>query len=256
MNARLKLLVVTFVLLIPLIGVNLACGFSFLAEPTLTPTPSETPTSTNTPLPTATRTATPNLQATQLAEREQAIRDMLTQLDLSADDGYLGWYQTREIAIDIEGLSWIFYPFAEDLIVGDFVLYTQMTWDTNTWPICGVWFRSDDRWEWGDQYMLRILRLSGLPAWAIEYWKDGYYVNTVTEKIRYSSFLDLDDGATNDIVLAAVGNEFKVFINGVFEGRYYDYSSKLSEGQFAFSASQDAGETTCSFDNSWVWVYK
>ena len=56
--------------------------------------------------------------------------------------------------------------------------------------------------------------------------------------------------------MSAVGNQFKVFINGNYEGRYFDDSTSLTKGNFAFLGYQDSGTTTCTFDKTWVWVYK
>lgn len=260
MKTRSKSIFIVFFVLVLILSVNLACGLPSLAKPTETPTFTSTstftplPTSTNTPKPTA--TATPNLQATQVAEMEQAVMDVLTRFDLPTDTGSLAWVQDGKTEIELESSSWIFEQFAEDVVASDFVISSDMTWDTDSWPVCGIWFRSDDRWGLGDQYMLQFLRISGFPAWDIEYYKNGDFTSNITEKLRFSSYLNLESGATNQFILAAIGNQFKVYINGTFEGRYYDYSSKLSEGQFAFSASQDSGVTTCTFENTWIWLYK
>ena len=58
------------------------------------------------------------------------------------------------------------------------------------------------------------------------------------------------------MVVSAVGNKFDVYINGELEGSYRDYAKKLSGGRFAFEASQNSGTTTCTFKNTWVWLYK
>jgi hypothetical protein len=224
--------------------------------PTDTPAPTDTPepTATNTPSPTP--TATPDYQATQLAQQEKAARDVLTQLKLPTDSGKIGWYQTEEVAIDLDGPD-AHYDTVSDLKnAGDFVFFTEFSWNTNSWPVCGVIFRSDNRWTKGDYYVAQFLRYSGLPAWDIEYNKDGDWVNAVTQEVRYSSYLNLDSGDKNEIILAAVGNEFKMWINNNFEGRYYDDSKRLSDGGLAFLAWQDSGKTTCAFKNSWIWIYK
>ncbi len=45
-------------------------------------------------------------------------------------------------------------------------------------------------------------------------------------------YLNIDDGATNKFVLVANGNEFKVYVDGNFEGQYYDWSKKISDGKY------------------------
>jgi hypothetical protein len=250
------------------IGSNMvACGVMSFRSPTATPTSTNTlvPTGTNTPLPTstdtpvpptATPTSTPNLEATQAAQQEQTARDMLTQLELPSDIGHLVWHQDEAIAITLEGQQYDYDYFADNVFISDFVLYSEMTWKTNGWPTCGAWFRVNKHWDIPDYYVLQFLRFSGLPAWDIEYIKGGDFVSNITEKVRFSKSFSIQDGATNKFVLAATGNEFKVFINDTFIGRYYDYSSKLTQGGFAFTGSQSSGDTTCTFENSWIWTYR
>jgi len=264
MNAR-KISFI-FILIILVIASNSACGLAFqpAATPTNTPLPTASntplPTATNTPLPTPTNTltptATPDLQATQAAQNEQAARDMLTELELTADSGHLGWYQENGVSIALQGPSYDFKTFDDAFKAADFVMYSEVTWKTDSWPTCGLMFRTDDRFDKGNSYMLQFLRFSGLPAWDIEYYRDGQFVSVISNDIQFSDYLNIDDGATNKFVLAAIGNEFKVYVNGNYEGLYYDWSKKLSEGNIAFFASQNAGSTKCTFDKSWIWIYK
>jgi hypothetical protein len=265
-----KFFITTLLVVIMISATNAACGLPFLAKPTptptITPTPTftptatatATPTSTNTPTPrpTATATATLDLKATQAFEHEQVARDILTELSLPVDSGKLGWYQTVGAAISLESQSSKLSKINELKKTGDFVFATELTWDTDAWPVCGLMFRADNRWGKGNYYVVQFLRFSGLPEWDIEYYKDGEWASIPTEKTRFSSYLNLDSGDRNEIVLAAVGNEFKLWINNNFEGRFYDYDSKLSDGGLAFIAWQDSGKTTCTFNNSWIWIYK
>ncbi len=252
MKNRSKSLFVLVFVLVPILVVNIACGLSAAATETPTPTDTPLPTSTNTPRPTA--TATPNLRATQAAEMEQAIRSVLTDLELDAETGSVGWIQDDPISIDMEGSAWYFNTFAEDVTAGDFVISTDMTWETDSWPVCGLYFRANS--DITDFYAVQFLRFSGLPAWDFEYYQDDQWISTLTGDIKFSDYLSIDNGATNQFTVAAIGNEFKLYINGHFEGRYYDWSSKLSEGGFSFVGSQSSGDTTCTFDNTWLWIYK
>ncbi len=264
MNAR-KIAIVCA--LFSLVAANLACGFSSTSQPTAVPTlpppPADTntplPTVTNTPRPTATNTliptATPDRKATQAAELETAIRSQLAELKLPADSGHIAWMQDEAISIPLQGAVYDWRSFDDNFSVGDFVMYTEATWKTDSWPTCGILFRSNDKFYDGNTYALQFLRFSGLPAWDIEYFKDGYYVTTITTDIKFSDYLDIADGAMNKIVLAAIGNQFKVYVNGNFEGQYYDWSKLLSEGNIGFLATQNAGNTKCIYENSWIWEY-
>ena len=250
-----------------LIFLHACSSFSPSPTPTPTPTPTITPTftatSTFTPTPsttntpTLTRTITPDKKATQAVEQEKAARDVLDSFSLPSDSGSLGWYQTETVNLDLSGPGGYLTALGEPTTkAGDFVLFTTMTWYTDSWPVCGFLYRADSRWEKGTYYSAVFLRFSGLPAWDIEYWKDGLYAGIPSEKIRFSSYLNLDSGGSNDIVFAAIGNEFKLYINNNFEGRYYDYDSKIAQGRLAFVGNQDSGKTTCSFKDSWLWIYK
>ena len=59
-----------------------------------------------------------------------------------------------------------------------------------------------------------------------------------------ADYIDVADGATNNVVLVAKGNEFQVYINGNDEGHYNDWSKKLSEGRIAFFGSQLSGNVS------------
>jgi hypothetical protein len=227
-------------------------------------TPAE-PTPTNTPLPpppTATReptdvpTATVDRAATAQAQLEEQVRAALEEADLPSDTGYVGWVQTEPIDIELSGPGGFYNSFAEDLVVSDFVIRVDITWNTTAWPWCGLFFRADPSYGDGDYYAIWFLRFSGLPAYDIDYYRDGEMITQISQDYRFSDTLDINSGAINQIMLAAQGNQFKVYVNGHYEGVYYDYSSYLTEGRFAYVAYEDSGSTTCTFENAWIWVYK
>jgi hypothetical protein len=196
-----------------------------------------------------------NASATRWASLEEAVRAELVNMELPADQGELVWVQNNPERLTITGPEGVYSEFAESLVAGNFVVYTEFTWDTNSWPTCGVIFRSESNFSRGDFYLVQFLRFSGLPAFDIEYYRAGDFTSILSQEIRFSDYLDIDSGARNAIALAAIGNEFTVFVNGHSEGRYYDYSNYLEEGRFAFIASQTNGETTCTFEETWVWLY-
>lgn len=265
MNSR--NLALAFIVVLLVVG-NSACGLSFLQPATATPTNTPLPTATNTPLPTATftatpkptatntPTATPDLKATQAAAMEQTIKAELVKMNLPSDNGHVGWIQGDTVTISLTGQSYDQKTFDDKFTAADFVMYSELTWKTDGWPICGMFFRSDDRLADGNFYLLQFLRFSGLPAWDIEFYRDGNYVTTVTNQVQFSSKLNIADGATNKVAFAAIGNQFKVYVNGKYEGQYFDWSKLLSEGNIAFAGSQSSGNTKCIFNNSWIWIYK
>jgi hypothetical protein len=231
--------------------------------PTYTPTPTDTPTPTPTDTPTPTFTATPDHKATQAAKATgtaeviiAAIQQELATIDMPTDVGSLGWVQDKPVAIKLDTYGeWLYQPFAESLNASDFVLRTDITWQTEGLIYCGLIFRSEANLATGKQYSFMDMRFSGLPAWAIEFYNDGYFVNSITT-VKFSSAINLDNGSVNKLVIIAEGNKFTVYINDQRMGSFYDYSNQSMNGKFAFQATQTNGPSTCTFSNSWVWLLK
>jgi hypothetical protein len=240
----------------------IACGASAPeATETSTPLPpTDTPIPTETP--TLVPTATPNLAATVSAKATQAADDVFAELgdilkdeEIPYQDGSLLWQQETPLDIELTGPESRYIPFAEGETGKNFILKSDVTWRATGILICGFMFRSEDDFEQGKQYQFLYLRFSGAPAWAIEYHEFGYFKNSPT-KVKYSGAVDLTNGATNQLVLVANAGEFTVFINGTRQGRYFDYSEQSKEGAFAVLGSQDSGEGSCEYDNTFVWALK
>jgi hypothetical protein len=240
-----------------LIVVSLACA-SMGGEPTKTPQPpTETPLPTNTA--TAIPTATPNLTATAVAKAEEAEAKVLAELDdvlgdteIPYKDGKLAWAQDESLEIRLLGPDSEYLPFAEDVVSKNFILKSEMTWSSTGILICGSIFRSEPDLEQGKQYAFVLLRFSGAPAWEIDFNNFGYFQNSPT-KTQFSSALNQENKSTNEFVLVAQDEQFNVYINGVRQGRFFDYSKQSTEGRFGFLAGQDFGEGSCVCKNTWVW---
>jgi len=258
------------VALLVLMTTALACGGTAPAaeapEPVATQVqPSDTPDPTNTPLPTVTPppppSATPDAAATAAVLATQSASEVLAELDkwlgsseVAYKDGRLLWQQTEEVKITMSG------PQTEDnfreldgnLMAGDFILKSDVTWEASGILICGAIFRSEPNLEGGLQYQFYFYRLSGLPAYFIDVYEFGNFKNTITDT-RFSSDLDISNGGTNQFMLVAEDNQFNVYINGNRQSRFFDDGKKRSEGFFAFLAWQESGSGSCKFENSWVW---
>lgn len=233
-----------------------ATAVSPTATPTVEPTHTPEPTVTATPAPDMTATA--QVEATRTAEVvTAAIGKELETVGLSTDAGYLLWAQDEpvEIALDSYGQT-LYEPFGNSQTASDFVLKTDITWEsTGGLAICGLFFRSDANFEEGKQYQYRMLRLSGLPAWAISYYQNGEFSKDISQ-VRTNGAINQDQGSTNKLILIAKGEIFTLYINDVRVGSFYDYSKNKLEGYLAFLAVQESGETTCKFTDSWVWALK
>jgi hypothetical protein len=137
--------------------------------------------------------------------------------------------------------------------VANFVLNTDVTWEATGIAVCGLIFRSETDVIQGAQYQLLTLRFSGLPGWDIEYHKDGYYQNNIIGEVKFSDAMNLENNSTNNILLVAENEKFTVYFNGVRQGSFFDYSKQRLDGIFGLAASEDSGETTCTYANTWVW---
>lgn len=249
-HARFTLLVLVFVL---------ACASLPEPTPTASPVPEATftPSPTNTPTPDP--TSTPDTPATAAAAATQTAGNLLTDLDkllggsdLPYQEGYLAWRYDDPIEVSMTGPDSKLIGIDEKLISGNFVLKSEVTWNATGIIVCGVIFRSEPDLVKGRQYQFLFLRLSGLPAWAIEFHEFGYFKNSPTN-VQYSSALDQGNNATNEFVLVAYEDQFTMFLNGIRQGRFFDYSKQSAEGNFAFLGSQDSGEGTCTYENSFIW---
>jgi len=252
-----------------------ACGKS-AATPTVIPAtatltvapPTATHTAvppTNTPIPpTATPqpTATPNVAATRAAQATQTaapvialIDKELKKYDLSTSEGYLGWMD-ESTRINTHGYDGQYrQALFPEVSAADFVLHTDVTWETSTGLAgCALMFRSDGDLERGKHYRIYLMRLDGLPLWDIEYYKNGVFQKTLTGEPLPTSALNSKQGATNQVTVIAHGDKLEVYANDERLGAYTDRT--LTQGSIAYMAWQESGETTCTFTNSWLWVFK
>lgn len=232
-------------------------GLSATATPTVEPTHTSTPLPTKTP--TASPTATPDARATEAAKATQAASDMFSELDdvledtdIPYKDGYLAWEYKDPIAIKLTGPEQSAQGIDDQFTGSNFVLKSDVTWTATGIIVCGAIFRSEPDIAIGRQYQFLFLRLSGLPAWSIDVNEFGQYKNSIT-KTQFSSALLQGNGATNQVVLIADREQFTLYINGIRQGRFFDYSNQRSEGTFAFFGYQDSGKGSCEFENTWIW---
>jgi len=244
-----------------------ACGNVQAASPTNTVVvPSDTPESTFTPLPTDTPTPpptiTPDAAATAAAQTTQQAGTVLAELDKLLGDsdipyqaGHLIWQQTDSVTISMtgpQGQHNPFKPIDEKVTAKDFIFKSDATWNATGFIFCGAILRSEPDLAKADQYQFYYLRFSGLPAWFIEYYKKGFFSNSIT-KDKYSDAIDMGNDATNQFVVVGQAEKFTVYLNGQRQGRFFDNSRQRMEGSFGFMAWQESGTGSCEFKNAWIW---
>ena len=223
--------------------------------PTNTPVPTDTPTSTPVP-PTPDKTETAAAEATAVAAPlVEAIEVELANYDLTTEGGYLAWAESLfDIKTDTYGETRVYSPY-EDVVVSDFVLQTEVTWETTTgFAGCGIIFRADGDLIESPQYRMHFIRLQGLPLWDFEYYKDDEFQSNVTGDILSTSALDSKQGSTNRITLVVQGERMTAYGNGDRKSGAVD--GRVVEGAIGFLAFQESGETTCTYENTWVWALK
>jgi hypothetical protein len=233
------------------------------AFPTKTPAPTATPLPTDTPEPTHTPTdiptATPNFAATEQVQAMQTEMAIIEEIDMvlqdigfSTDVGYLAWGMDESLPIQVVDYGTIQYVPVSFEHFSDFVMQVDVTWDsTSGLAGCGIIFRAEEDLDRGEQYLFFTLRLSGLPHWDVELWDNNSWKSTLTGRMRTSAALKYESGSTNRYALVANGNQLTAYANGTRLGAATILSRQ--EGIMAFFGWQESGQTTCSFDNGWLW---
>ncbi len=238
-------------------------------EPTPTdspvPPPTDTPAPTDTPLPsptpTETFTPTPDAEATAAAIATEMVAAIVEEIDadlqevgLSTDRGDLGWVGVMPIVLEVDTYgSLIYEPIDPGQEYSDFALRYDVTWDSSSGLAgCGAILRSETDIGNGEQYRFYTLRLSGLPAWDVELWNFDRFQSNLTGDIRTSQAINLEAGSVNKYLLVAEGSLLTLYANGTRLGSVTILGR--SNGEIAFFAFQESGETTCAFDHAWLWT--
>ncbi len=225
--------------------------------PTITPTP--TPIPTNTPSPTF--TPTPNLKATQEFEAAQTqdallafIDKDLRTIDLSTSQGVLAYFNPDSYSIVNDKYNMIFY---DQMDPGNsyknFVLHTDITWEsTSGLAGCGLILRAQDPILERKTLLFGTWRLSGYPAWDLNYWNYGKYVSSLSGWLIRNDAIKQDNSATNEYLLVLKDKMMTAYVNGT-KMRSVAIDAVPDAGLWGVFTRQESGQTTCTFNNTWVW---
>ncbi len=135
------------------------------------------------------------------------------------------------------------------------MLFTDTAWESTEGLVtCGIIFRAEPEITQGDYYLFQALRLSGFPGWDIELWDGNNFVKNVTDRVQSNRIIDQGNGATNSYILVVQGDKMTAYANGTRLRSQYD--KRRADGQLAFYAWQNSGESTCTFSNGWIWALK
>ncbi len=167
--------------------------------------------------------------------------------------GALAWYSVEPSEVLLTKYNETqFIGAAKNLEFANFILKVDVTWNSKSGLAgCGIILRATPPLSTGPQYQFSALRLSGAPAWDMEYWNNGAYVASITGEVKYNKVISQSQGATNTYHLLVNKDKLAVIANGTKLGEYtYDKQSKGIIGWFGF---QESGETSCVFKNAWIW---
>ncbi|MDX1435647.1 MAG: hypothetical protein R3335_02475 [Anaerolineales bacterium] len=233
-------------------------------EPTSTPEATATTVPTDTPTPTASPTSTPDLTSTAAVEATEMAIALIAEIEeelqvagYSTSDGHLAYSSNDPV-----NLAVVTYGDSRAEMIADgghfenFAMAVDVTWNsTSGLAGCGFMVRADDDLERGAHYRLYTIRLSGFPGWDLEYWKFGNWQSTLTAggRVLTSQASNQDQGGTNRYLLIGDENELTVFANEERLGKVP--INTLAEGQLGFFVFHESGETSCEFNNAYVWSY-
>jgi hypothetical protein len=229
--------------------------------PAVLPTQSfpNTPTVTGTEVPTETPTpdlaATAAIESTLVAEAQlEKVEKVLDRIDLSPDSGHLAWSEIDPwpITSTSYGAS-IFEPIDEGEIYDTYVMHYDVTWEsTSGLAGCGLIFHAKENFGEGRQYRFYSYRLSGLPYWTVELWENGSYVNSAMGRGKLNSAIHQDNGSTNTFTIHVKEGIMTVYANDMRLSHVPIPGT--NQGRIAFFVFQESGETTCAYENAWLWV--
>jgi hypothetical protein len=259
-------------ILIAVISLTACSPLAFSAKATPTPTataiPPATATATWTSTPTAppsatpkpSLTPTPNPTGTAEAQRRATVVAAMVNIGPEMDKVGMKAIDGHIVMIDptAHKLTVTTYNESRYVLLGvpdqkDFVVHTEVTWNsTSGLAGCGILFRADEDMQNGGHFDFALMRLEFKPMWDIEYAKFGRWQQTLNGKPTPSDSIQDEPLSTNKMTLVVKGNEFTPYVNG--EKLLTVKSDKQPEGQLAFHAWQESGESSCEFSNSWLWA--
>lgn len=197
-----------------------------------------------------------NLAATATEQAMAPIKTELASYGIDPNQGVLGWVHPP-LTIQTEG--YLQYNYGGEYlatVARDFVLAADITWNTRFGSTgCGYVLRSDGAEDNYNQYMVIATRgASGHVGFVI--MQNGQVKDNEITDI-YANGIDplfeWQNDTTNRMVIIGRGNTFQIYTNGTFIGEVTP-SVFFERGFIAFVALNESGDTTCVYDNAWLWL--
>jgi hypothetical protein len=224
------------------------------ATPIPTDTPTLPPTLTETPSPTIDLPATAAFESTQEAQAMlDEINPILESVNYSTQTGYLAWSEIDPWPITSSSYgTTIFEPIDEGTEYKNYVLHYDVIWEsTSGLAGCGLIFHSEKNLGSGKQYRFYAYRFSGLPYWTVELWNYNWPPTSTMGRGKINSAINQDNGSKNTFTLVVREDVMTVYANDIRLSHVP--ISTLNKGRIAFFAFQESGETTCAYENAWLW---
>lgn len=223
--------------------------------PTQTQTLTETSTATETPTATVDLAATAEFESTVAAEAQlEEIAKVLEDINLTSESGYLAWSEKDPWPITTTSYATTFFePIDEGTEYKTYVMHYDVTWEsTSGLAGCGLIFHSEEDLGMGRNYRFYSYRFSGLPYWTVELWENGSYVNSAMGRGKLNSVIHQENGSTNTFTLHVKEGIMTVYANDMRLSHVP--ISGANRGRIAFFVFQESGESTCAYENAWLWA--
>jgi hypothetical protein len=180
----------------------------------------------------------------------------LNSYGITTEKGYLAWLSTTPITLTVDTYGAMdTYMLDPTLVVSDFVFQTEVVWKSSGGLAgCGYMFRTDRSLHRGALYDFVAIRLSGLPLWWSNYWKEGILQSRLSPNYSTSAAIRQKYGSTNTFAVVALEDKMTFYANG--DRLSTVVNDKLTKGRIAYQVQQESGETTCLFKRGWVWALK
>lgn len=194
--------------------------------------------------------------AAATAEAKAPILAELPAYGVDPHQGELAWIHPP-VTIQTEG--YMQYAYANQFIATaarDFVVAADITWNTRFGTTgCGFVVRSDGNEESINQYLViatrggngRVLFVTQRNGQVIDNESKDIYANGIDPLFEWQN------DTTNRVVVVGRGEVFTIYTNGTKIGEVTAQAG-YDRGFVAFVALNESGDTTCQYDNVWLWL--
>jgi hypothetical protein len=180
------------------------------------------------------------------------IAPKLEKLGFDLESGRLIHFSQSKVSLSVDSYMADDHKMILEKPIQDFIMQADVSWKSSSGLAgCGIVFRAEEDLERGANYQYLMMRLSGAPAWDIQHYNYGQYQYSLLPFTQFTPAIDDRQNAINTITLIVRGDTFKSIINTTKGNDARD--NGLTEGGIALLAWQESGETTCTFNNVWIW---